>query len=90
MDKRLQAIADRARIEFGLENYHLERHAIYKQRHGNGYELNMEWFPNEIEEPVEEDMNPDGTVSIDYNIQQERFQSVICRDGEILLNSPSV
>ena len=31
MDKRIQAIADRARIEFGLENYRLERHAIYKR-----------------------------------------------------------
>ena len=33
MDKRIQAIADRARTEFSLENYRLERHAIYK-RHG--------------------------------------------------------
>ena len=80
MDKRVQAIADRARNEFGLENYRLERHAIYK-RFGR-YELNMEWFPNEVEEPVDEDSNPDGTVSIDYDIQQERFQNVICTMGK--------
>ncbi|MCG7344935.1 hypothetical protein MHZ92_12375 [Sporosarcina sp. ACRSL] len=80
MDKRIQAIADRARIEFGLENYRLERRAIF--RRGNDYELNMEWFPNEYDGPVEEDMNPDGTASIDYNIQQDRFQNVIFTMGK--------
>ena len=32
--------------------------------------------------PVEEDLNPDGTVSIDYDIQQERFQNVIFTMGK--------
>lgn len=81
MDERIQAIADRARIEFGLENYYLARHAIYQKRNGRDYELNMEWFPNDYDGPLEEDMNPDGTASIDYNIQQGRFQSVIFTMG---------
>lgn len=81
MDKRIQAIADRARIEFGLENYHLERYAIYPKRNGTDYELNMEWFPSEYDGLRDEDLNPEGTASIDYNIQQERFQSVIFTMG---------
>lgn len=82
MDKQIQAIADRALIEFGLENYRLERHSIYRQRNGTGFELTMEWFPNEYNGPVEEDLNPAGTFSIDYNIQLERFQNVIFTMGK--------
>jgi len=81
MDKRVQAIADKARIEFGLEHYHLGRYSFYAKRNGTDYELNMEWFPNDTDAPLEEDINPDGTASIDYNIQQERFQSVIFTMG---------
>lgn len=81
MDERIQAIADRARIEFGLENYHLARHVIFQKRNGKDYELNMEWFPNDYDGAHEEDINPDGTASIDYNIQQGRFQSVVFTMG---------
>lgn len=81
MDKRVQAIADKARMEFGLDHYHLGRYSFYPKRNGTDYELNMEWFPNNTDTPIEEDINPDGTASIDYNIQQERFQSVIFTMG---------
>jgi hypothetical protein len=81
MDKRVQTIADKARIEFGLEHYHLGRYSFYTKRNGTDYELNMEWFPNVTDGPLEDDINPDGTASIDYNIQQERFQSVIFTMG---------
>ncbi|MGN7387935.1 hypothetical protein [Sporosarcina sp. SAFN-015] len=81
MDKRVQAIADKASMEFGLDHYHLGRYSFYTKRNGTDYELNMEWFPNDTEAPIEEDINPDGTVSIDYNIQQDRFQSVIFTRG---------
>lgn len=81
MDERIQAIADRARIEFGLENYYLARHAIYQKRNGRDYELNMEWFPYDYDGPLEEDMNPDGTASIDYDIHRGCFQNVIFTMG---------
>ncbi|MFD1206308.1 hypothetical protein ACFQ38_14520 [Sporosarcina contaminans] len=77
MDKRVQAIADKARIEFGLEKYDLKRYSFYKKRNGKGYEMNMEWFPVEYDGPIEEDENPDGTASIDYDIQQDRFTNVV-------------
>lgn len=81
MDKRIQAIADQARIEFGLENYRMERYAIYEKRNSTDYELHMEWFPNDYDGVLEEDMNPEGTASIQYNIQQKRFESVIFTMG---------
>lgn len=79
MDNRIQAIADRAQAEFGLENYRLGRHAIVQKQDVLGepyYQLSMEWFPFSAGE-VEEDENPEGTAVIDYHIQEERFESVI-------------
>ncbi|WP_342505497.1 hypothetical protein [Sporosarcina sp. FSL K6-2383] len=80
MDERLQRIADDAHVKFGLDAYKLERHSISKLRNTKGeayYVFNMEWFPKELNEPVEEDMNPEGTACIEYNIQEQRFDSVI-------------
>lgn len=85
MDKRLQKIVDEAQVEFGLDTYRLERYGIYKQRNSKGegyYQFNMEWFPKEFSAGIEEDTNPDGTVSIDYNIQDERFESVVFVQGQ--------
>ncbi|QTD39924.1 hypothetical protein [Sporosarcina sp. Te-1] len=79
MDIRIQAIADRAQTEFGLENYRLGRHAIFQKQDALGepyYQLSMEWFPFTAGE-IEEDENPDGTAVIDYHIQEERFETVI-------------
>ncbi len=85
MDGRLQKIVDEARAEFGLDAYRLERYGLYKQRDPKGeayYQFNMEWFPQEAGEPVEEDLNPEGTASIDYNIQEKRFESVVFVQGQ--------
>ncbi|MCG7335593.1 hypothetical protein MHZ95_09910 [Sporosarcina sp. ACRSM] len=85
MDERLQKIVDEAQVEFGLDAYRLERYGLYKQRDSKGeayYQFNMEWFPQESGEPVEEDLNPEGTASIDYNIQEKRFESVLFVEGK--------
>jgi arsenate reductase-like glutaredoxin family protein len=85
MDERLQKIVDEARVEFGLDAYRLEKYSIYKQRDSKGeayYQFSMEWFPKELNEPVEEDLNPEGTASIAYNIQEKRFESVIFVQGQ--------
>ncbi|CAM3149204.1 hypothetical protein FITA111629_06470 [Filibacter tadaridae] len=79
MDKRVERIAEEAKVKFGLEAYELERHSIYKERDSMGtavYMVNLEWFPKNLKEPVEEDCNPDGTASIDYMIRKEQFRSV--------------
>ncbi|MDN4606598.1 hypothetical protein [Sporosarcina highlanderae] len=81
MDERVKAIADKAQNEFGLERYRLERYTFHENRKSPGFILNMEWFPIDFDGPVEEDMNPDGTASIDYDIQSERFTSAIFTMG---------
>lgn len=82
MDKRIEAIADKAQKEFGLERYRLERYTFHENRKSPGFILNMEWFPVDLDGPFDEDMNPDGTASIDYDIQSERFTSAIFTMGK--------
>ena len=85
VDGRLQKIVDKARLEFGLDAYRLERYAIYKQRNAIGkpyYQFNMEWFPEAWSDAVEEDENPIGTASIDYHLQDERFESAVFVQGQ--------
>lgn len=85
MDERLQQIADEAHVKFGLDAYKLERHSISKHRDAKGeayYVVNMEWFPKELNETIEEDMNPEGTACLEYNIQEQCFDSVIFTLGQ--------
>lgn len=80
MDKRLQKIADDIKVKFGLDAYKLATHSIHKERNSLGeayYKFNMEFFPNEISGEYEEDVNPEGTAIVDYNIQNEIVESVI-------------
>lgn len=46
------------------------------------YSLSMEWFPNEVEEPMDEDENPDGTAVIEIDINTRKFQSAIFVMGQ--------
>lgn len=85
MDKRLRNIVDMCKEKFGLYEYELESHSIHKERNSKGeayYKFNMEFFPNVLTEPIEEDVNPDGTVVIDYNIQEEIVENVIYVNGK--------
>ena len=85
MDKRLQKIVDEAQEKFGLDAYRLERHSIYKERDTMGdayYTFNMEWFPKELNEPIEEGYNPEGTAIVEYAIQKQHFSNVSFVQGE--------
>ncbi len=85
MDKRLQKIVDEAQEKFGLDAYRLERHSIYKERDATGdayYTFNMEWFPKEYNEPIEEDYNPEGTAIVEYAIQKQYFSRVSFVQGK--------
>jgi len=80
MDPRLQSIVEMCKEKFGLSAYELESHSIHKERNNKGeayYKFNMEFFPNVLTEPIEEDVNPDGTVVIDYNLQQDLVETII-------------
>ena len=85
MDARLQNIVDMCKEKFGLSAYELESHSIHKERNSRGeayYKFNMEFFPNVLNEPIEDYVNPDVTAVIDYNLQQEIVETVIFVNGK--------
>lgn len=85
MDKRLQKIVDEAQEKFGLDAYRMARHTIYKVRDTMGdayYTFTMEWFPKELNEPIEEGYNPEGTAIVEYAIQKQHFSNVSFVQGE--------
>lgn len=85
MDERLTEIIDMCIDKFGLSAYKLETYSMHKERNSKGevsYKFNMEFFPNVLSESVEEDINPDGTAVIEYNIQHEMVESVVFVSGQ--------
>lgn len=79
LDIRIKELVDLTEKKFGLENYCLETHDIYRRVdlfNNTIYTLCMEWFPNH--ETVEEDgSNPDGTAVIEIDLHSHKFTSVI-------------
>lgn len=85
MDNRLLEIVDKCKEKFGLSEYQLHTHSIHKERNNKGkayYKFNMEFIPNISSEKIEEDVNPEGTVVIDYNIQSKIVENVIYVNGK--------
>ncbi|MCC3357900.1 hypothetical protein [Bacillus sp. REN16] len=85
MDTRIQELVDLTREKFGLWDYYLKSHSFNRNVtifNETNYSLSMEWLPNDVKEPVDEDENPDGTAAIDIDIQTRRFQSAIFVMGQ--------
>ncbi|MEH7385660.1 hypothetical protein V7147_09660 [Bacillus sp. JJ1521] len=85
LDNRIQELLDFTREKFGLWDYYLKSHSFDRRVNifnKTIYTLSMEWFPNDVAEPMDEDENPDGTASIEIDIQTRRFQSAIFVMGQ--------
>lgn len=85
MDERTQELIDLTKEKFGLWDYSLERSSFNRSVNifnETIYTFSMEWFPNEVAEPVDEDENPDGTAVIEIDIHSRKFQSVIFVMGQ--------
>jgi len=85
MDNRICALIDYTKSKFGLNNYFLKRHELYRDVNmfnETEYTLSMEWFPNHItDDEGDEDLNPKGTAVIDVNVQDRTFNSVVFVEG---------
>ncbi|WP_175638126.1 hypothetical protein [Metabacillus schmidteae] len=84
MDTRIKELIDLTEKKFGLENYYLHSHDIFRRGdffNNTIYTLCMEWFPNH--ETVEKDgSNPDGTAVIEIDIHSHKFTSAIFVKGK--------
>ncbi|MGG4393119.1 hypothetical protein ABEX25_02235 [Paenibacillus thiaminolyticus] len=84
MDKRIKEWIDAAQLTFGLDNYELHSHQLYREvtlLNETNYFLSMEWFPSHITE-WEEDCNPEGTAVITVNLHTRQYTSVIFVGGK--------
>ncbi|MCH1625266.1 hypothetical protein [Fredinandcohnia quinoae] len=88
MDSRLQSLIDCSRVKFGLENYFLKRHELYREVNlfnETLYTFCMEWFPNGVEHE-DEDTNPEGTAVIELNLKKDQYERVIFVGGKSYAN----
>lgn len=84
MDSRIQELLKLAKEKFGLENYYLGRHSLFRSvNHFNEtiYTLNMEWFPNHVTEQLDDESNPDGAAIIEMNVQTKKVERAIFVNG---------
>lgn len=84
MDSRIQAFVDQAQTTFGLGNYYLHHHSLWRDvNHLNetSYTLCLEWFPNGTVSD-EDGSNPDGTAVIEYNVNTGKLKNAIFVMGE--------
>lgn len=80
MDFRIEELIEWTKTKFGLKNYYLQRHQLYRKVdffNKTVYTLSMEWFPNHVTVQKDEDLNPEGTASIEINVKNHKFESVI-------------
>ncbi|MEH7235636.1 hypothetical protein [Bacillus sp. JJ1562] len=85
MDERIQELIELTREKFGLWNYNLKSHSFNRDVNifnETNYSLSMEWFPNDVIVPVDEDENPDGTAVVEIDIHSGKFQRVIFVMGQ--------
>ncbi|MGG3837558.1 hypothetical protein ABEV00_11030 [Paenibacillus thiaminolyticus] len=88
MDKRIKKWIDAAQQKFGLDNYDLHSHELYREvtlLNETNYVLSMEWFPSHITD-WEEDCNPEGTAVITVNLHTGQYKSVIFVGGKSFAN----
>lgn len=80
VDRRIRELVDFAKVKFGLNNYYLQRHQFYRSiniLNETVYTLSMEWFPNHVIDHEDDGSNPEGTASIEINVNNRKFKGAI-------------
>jgi len=80
MNSMIEELIDFTKEKFGLGNYYLEQHSIYRNVNIFNitvYTLCMEWFPNHVAEQEDDDSNPEGTAVIEINVNTRKFERAI-------------
>ncbi|MFW5438633.1 hypothetical protein [Paenibacillus apiarius] len=92
MDITIKEIIAATRHKFGLDNYYLHSHELYRDVNvfnETMYSLSMEWYPSHIMEQEEEGLNPTGTAVIQYDLGARQYKSVIFVQGKSYANGPT-
>jgi hypothetical protein len=79
MHEKIQEIIHITKEKFGLYHYYLKEYHFYRNVNmfnKTVYGLSMEWFPENVVQE-EEDVIPDGTASINFNLKSHQYEQVI-------------
>jgi hypothetical protein len=85
----VKEIIECTRDKWGLDHYYLHSYNFYRKLNVLNetiYTFSMEWFPSHMTEHEDEDSNPEGTASIDFNLNNRQFESVIFVGGKTFSN----
>lgn len=88
---KIKEIVNRTKEKYNLTNYHLYEYHIYRRiniYNETEYHLSMEWFPQHINERIEEDLNPEGAAAIEINIHTGQTESIIFVGGNTYVTEP--
>lgn len=80
MDRRIIELIDFTKTKFGLDDYYLQTHRLYRNVNifnDTVYTLCMEWFPNHVSKQEDDGLNPDGTAVIEIDVNSRNLKSVI-------------
>ncbi|MGV2619561.1 UNVERIFIED_CONTAM: hypothetical protein N8J90_00180 [Halobacillus marinus] len=83
MEQRLEGLAEQVKEQFGLRDYTLAREHIHRRVGPNRetqFIYSMEWFPSDSDQD-DEDLNPEGTASIEVDVHTGQLQHVIFVGG---------
>ncbi|WP_163103266.1 hypothetical protein [Peribacillus alkalitolerans] len=81
----LEYLIDIVQEKLGLEHYRLHNYSLYRQSNiflDTKYVLSMEWFPTEIIDWEDEDLNPHGTAVIEIDVHNQQLQRIIFVGGK--------
>ncbi|WP_028545259.1 hypothetical protein [Paenibacillus taiwanensis] len=91
MENKMKQIVEATKLKFGLDNYYLRQHELYRDVNRfqeTIYTLSMEWYPTHLPEQVEEGINPAGTAVIQYELSTGQYRSVIFVQNTSYANGP--
>lgn len=80
----MQELIDHTKNKFGLHSYYLANNQFFRRVNTFNetiYTLSMEWYPNHVVK-LEDDLNPEGTASIEINLNQNKIENVIFVNGK--------
>ncbi|WP_226376903.1 hypothetical protein [Oceanobacillus halotolerans] len=81
MDERIKELVQMVKGAIGLDAYYLKRYQLDRyvtMLNDTNYTISMEWFPNHVIEHDDEEVNPEGTVIVDIELNESNEKNLIC------------
>lgn len=91
MTNNIDELINFTQSKLGLERYFLKRHQLYEKANLFNeitYTLAMEWFPEHCRKWEDDELNPDGTAVIEFDIQERKLVSVVFVGDKTFVDQP--